>query len=313
MTKIILKRLNKYRIKPIQEYLLIVTISVSYISCGNHVDLDSHPNITQKYTGLMKYCNDTTINILKSKKSGDWIFSKYRKDTLNGLTLLYKDSIVFMNDTFFPVGKSEYQQFDFIDSLKIEFITRQDCDNRTINYRYIFQFNDSMNKWLPVYAEKKEFTTEQSVYYFIDTFQHDISMDNSLKTLSQTLFTSVNNKLFLYKYKNKNYSDSIEIQIKEMKSAKIASFKNIFTVDHAEEILRNYPVNKTNIVFLNNIAYYLEQMSIIMPAITILETIITDYPKRIVCYLNLSDALTKNGLKIKAEKTYRQYCKLLKK
>ena len=53
-------------------------------------------------------------------------------------------------------------------------------------------------------------------------------------------------------------------------------------------------------------------MSITMPAIIILETIIDNYPDRTVSYLNLSDALIKNNLKIKAEKLYKQYVKLVK-
>jgi hypothetical protein len=40
-----------------------------------------------------------------------------------------------------------------------------------------------------------------------------------------------------------------------------------------------------------------------------LETIVANYPDRTVSYLNLSDALAKNNLKIKAEKLYKQYVK----
>jgi tetratricopeptide (TPR) repeat protein len=96
-----------------------------------------------------------------------------------------------------------------------------------------------------------------------------------------------------------------------MKSANVALFANIFTIDHAEEILRDYPVRKSNVPSLNNIAYYLEQMSITMPAIAILETVLDSFPDRDVAYLNLYDALTKMKLKTKAEKLYKQYLKLM--
>jgi tetratricopeptide (TPR) repeat protein len=97
-----------------------------------------------------------------------------------------------------------------------------------------------------------------------------------------------------------------------MRSAGVESFKNVFTIDHAEEILQDYPVNKITAIFLNNIAYYLEQMSITVPAIAILETVIANYPERTISYLNLCDVLMKNNLKIKAEKIYRQYSQVSK-
>ncbi|MDR1584386.1 MAG: hypothetical protein LBS55_14235 [Prevotellaceae bacterium] len=257
------------------------------------------------------FCNDLFINILGSKKSGEWIFSKYRKDTLTGLISTHKDSIVFSNDIFFSTQKTEYQQFKFIDSLKIEFITSQKIEDKTVDYRYIFCFDNLSNKWLLSYAEKRTFTSEQSIYLFTDHFQQNLTMDNfSEEKYLKTLFTNVNGTLYYYKYKKNNYLDSIEIQVSKMRSAGVTSFKNIFTIDHAEEIIQNYPVTKTTVISLNNIAYYLEQMSIAIPAIAILETVIDDYPNRTISYVNLGDALTKNNLKIKAEKMYKQYYKM---
>jgi hypothetical protein len=286
---------------------LIFIISAGYISCRNHVDLDTQPKASLK-------SSNTVINILKTKKFGDWIFSMYRKDSLTGLASMYKDSIVFINDTFFSTRENEYRQFDFIDSLKIEFLERKNHGNNTVDYKYIFRFNGFSNKWLLEYAEKKECAAEQSVYLFTDSIQQTCSIANfSIEKISPELFANVNERLLSYKYTKKKYLDISEIQMKNMRLANIASFRNIFTVNHTEEILHDYPIDKTNVLFLNNIAYYLEQMSIAMPAIIILETVIANYPNRTVSYLNLSDALTKNNLKMKAEKIYRQYSKLLKK
>jgi hypothetical protein len=284
-------------------------ISVCSVSCKNSVALNEVPEAQEEYTELAKFCSDTTVNILESKKSGNWIFSIYRKDALIGLASIYNDSVVFINDSFFATGKTEYQRFDFIDSHKIEFNIGNAFNEGTINYKYIFGFNSMSSKWLLEYAEKKEFTTEQSVYLFTDKFQQKISLEN----FSAHSFSFANDDSFhQYTYKNNKYLDSVEIQVKNMKTANVTSFKNIFTIDHAEDILRDYTVHKTNVTSLNNIAYYLEQTSITLPAIAILETIVDNYPDRIVSYLNLCDALAKNNLKIKAEKVYEQYVKLMK-
>ncbi|MDR2653086.1 MAG: hypothetical protein LBC68_12395 [Prevotellaceae bacterium] len=295
----------------LKSYLLILAISASYISCNNLADIEAFPKENQEYTELMKFCNNPAVNILESKKAGDQIFAKYQNDTLTGLISVFKDSIVFINDTFFTTEMTEYQQFDFIDSLKIKFTANQTSENETVNYRYIFRFDDSSSKWLLEYAEKKEITAGQSIYYFTDNVQQNFSLENfSLKQSPSILFTNTNSRLFSYKYKENKYLDSVEIQVNRMKLANVSSFGNIFTIDHAEEILRDYPVNKITVLSLNNISYYLEQMSIAIPAIAILETIIDNNPDRIVSYINLSDALAKNNLKVKAEKIRKQYDKL---
>jgi hypothetical protein len=293
----------------LKKVLLILMISVCCVSCKQAIDLNTKDN--HEHTGMMKFHNDTAINILESKKAGNRIFFKYQKNMLTGLISVYQDSVMFINDTFFLPEKADIQSFDFIDSNRIVFNILHVTDDKTINRKCIFRLNNSSNEWLPDYAEKKEVTAEQSVYHFTNSFPQNISMCNfSAEQTFESLFSTTNNNVLQYKYRKKNYTDSIEIQVNNMRLANATSFKNIFTIDHAEEILHDYPLNKTNVVFLNNIAYYLEQMSITMPAITILETVITDYPDRTVGYLNLYDALLKNGLKVKAEKIYSQYVKL---
>lgn len=290
------------------KYLLIITISACYVSCTNFDGINETPENNQKHSRLIEFCSDTTVNIVESKKSGNWIFSKYRKDGLTGLISIYNDSLVFVNEAFFATGKTEYQQFNFIDSLKVELDIARVSGNKTIGYKYIFGYDSLLNKWLLEYAENKESTAEQSVYLFTG----NLGQDFSLEDFSANSFSLVNNNPFRYKYRKNNYLDSVEIQVRNMKSANVASFGKIFTIDHAEEILRDYSILKTNVIYFNNIAYYLEQMSITMPAIIILETILANYPDRTVSYLNLSDALAKNKLRIKAEKLYKQYVKLVK-
>jgi hypothetical protein len=304
MIKILNKRLKKALKRILQTFML----SACYISCTHSEDLNIKDS--RECTGLMKFYNDTAISILENKKAGDWIFSTYRKDTIKGLISVYKDSIMFINDAFFPTGDTAGQSLDFMDSGKIAVNI---SENKTLSCRYIFKLNGSSNNWTLDYAEKREFTGEQSVYLFTDSLQADISMCNfSTEQAFMDLFASAGKDVFQYKYRKNNYLDSIEIQVNSMRLANVVSFKNIFTLDHAEEILQDYPLNRTNVIFLNNVAYYLERMSITMPAIAILETIIGDYPDRTVSYLNLSDALLKNNLKLKAEKIYSQYAKMKK-
>jgi uncharacterized protein YeeX (DUF496 family) len=278
------------------------------MSCKNFAATDEIPKNNQEYTRLMEFCKDTTVNIVESKKSGNWIFSKYNKNTLTGLIAIYNDSVVFVNEAFFATGKTEYQRFNFVDSLKIELNTGRVFNSTTINCKYIFGFDSLLNKWLLEYAENKEFTSEQSVYLFTGNFSQNFSLED----FSADSFSFPDNNPLRYKYKKNNYLDSVEIQVRSMKSANLALFKNVFTIDHAEEIIHDYSILKTNVILFNNIAYYLEQMSITMPAITILETIVDNYPDRIVSYLNLSDALSKHNLKIKAAQLYKQYVKLMK-
>jgi hypothetical protein len=276
--------------------VLIIAISVCLTACRNPVDENRIMENSQENTSLMKLCADTAVTIVESKKSGRQIFSKYRKDNVTGLVSIYNDSLVFINDAIF--AETAYQHFHFIDSLRIVFDIGQIVDDKTINRKYIFGFDGRSEKWLLEYAETKELAAEQAVYLFTNTFRHNFSLDD----FSTASFGFSNDGSFRYTYKRNSYLDNIEIQVREMKSANVALFANIFTIDHAEEILRDYPVHKANVAGLNNIAYYLEQMSITMPAIVILETVIDSFPNRAVAYSNLYDALIKTNLKTKAEK-----------
>jgi hypothetical protein len=308
---IMIKILDKYREKALERIFLIFMLSACYISCTHSVDLDIKDS--RECTGLTRFYNDTGIIILENKKAGDWIFSTYRKNAITGLMSVYKDSIMFINDSFFPAGDAGGQSLDFMDSDRIAVNVSNISGNKTLGCKYIFNLKGFSNNWILAYAEMKEFTGEQSVYHFTDSLQADISICNfSTEQAFMDLFANAGKDVFQYKYRKNNYLDSIEIQVNNMRLANVASFKNIFTLDHAEEILQDYPLSRTNVTFLNNIAYYLERTSITMPAIAILETIVSDYPDRTVSYLNLSDALLKNNLKIKAEKIYSQYTKMKK-
>jgi major membrane immunogen (membrane-anchored lipoprotein) len=309
MTKI----LNKYGKETLKTLLLIIAISACCSSCRRSAAFDAPLEETQEYTGLMKFYSDTAVTFLENKKSGNMIFSKYSKNNLTGLMLICKDSILFANDTFFTQGKAEHQSFDFIDSGKIVFKTVSIFDGKTVVCKYIFRHDRLSDSWLPDYAEKKESANGQSVYHFTGHFRQDISMGNfSAEQFAVSIFTEENDSVFHYTYMDKNYLDSIVIQVNSMRTANMATFKNIFTVDHAEQILQDYPVNRTNVTLINNMAYYLERMSITMPAIAILETVIAECPDRTVSYLNLSDVLSQNGLNVKAEKIYKQYVNLMK-
>jgi hypothetical protein len=294
--------------------LLIFAMCAFCISSCNQspADINKTQKNNREYTDLQKFINVSSIIILESKKAGDRIFFKYRKNKLTGLISVRNDSIVFINEKIFSGNdESTEQGFEFVDSSKIVFSRRRNFEDKTLNYKYIFRFNDSLNKWLLCYAETKEFTTEQYTCFFTDNFIRNFSMEDfSMENFSKDFSTY--GKLFRYTYKRKNYLDSISIQVNDMRLANVVSFKNIFTVNHAEEILQHYPINNINVISLNNIAYYLERMSITTPSIVILEAIIDDYPDRTISYLNLADALTKNNLTVKAKKIYTQYIQLMR-
>jgi hypothetical protein len=280
--------------------------AVDTVTTVDSIDSIVTINDYSEYSELMKFCNDTAVTIFDGEKSGEWKFSKYRRNSLTGLILLSNDSIVFINDTFFMDVKTEYQQFEFVDSLSVAVYINTSADNKITDYKYVFELNEASGKWLLIYAEKKETVNEKTIYTFTDKFPTKISMDG----FSAHAFVFPVKNTFQYKYRKRNYLDSIEIQVSNMRANNVALFKKVFTIEHAEEILRDYPVRITTVTALNNIGYYLEQMSIAMPAVVILEAVIDEYANRTVGYRNLSDALRKLNLNIKAGKIYDQYLRL---
>ncbi|MDR3245383.1 MAG: hypothetical protein LBT50_03005 [Prevotellaceae bacterium] len=293
--------------------LIFAMCAFCCISCKQSpAEINKISRDEREYTGLQKLITDSTINILENKKVGDRIFFKYRKNKLTGLISVHNDSVAFVNEKIFlEYNESTEQGFEFVDSAKIVFRQSLNFEDKTLNYKYIFRLNDSLNKWLLCYAETKECRTEQYTCIFTDNFSRNFSLEDFSTENFFKDFAGYG-KLFSYTYKRKNYLDSISIQVNKMRLSDVVAFKNIFTVDHAEEILRDYPANSVNVLALNNIAYYLDRMSIMMPSIAILEVVIDDYPDRTISYLNLADALVKNNLTVKAKTIYSQYIKLMR-
>jgi tetratricopeptide (TPR) repeat protein len=63
----------------------------------------------------------------------------------------------------------------------------------------------------------------------------------------------------------------------------------------------------------NNIAYYLQKAGHNQEAIFLLEEILSEFPKRVVAYLNLGDAYWDETKRVKALNNYHHYVKLMKK
>ncbi|MDR1897635.1 MAG: hypothetical protein LBR10_12680 [Prevotellaceae bacterium] len=288
-------------------YFKGLLIFILIIAGSQPVAAKSFAGDIREDSDFTRFAADSSVEILESKKANDRMFSKYKKDNSIGLILTYKGSIVFINNNMFSRIDEPAQTFDFADSATIVFRQQQDSANRTIAYKYIFQLEQSQ-KWILRYAEKKVTDGNEQRYVFTDNFKSECSMDK----FSMDMFDFEQHSPCSYVFRQTKYLDSILIQVKNMRAANVESFENVFNAAHAEELLRHYPITPNNVTRLNNIAYYLEQMSIATPAIVILEDIVAEYPNRTVSYLNLGDALTKKKLTVKAKKIYKQYISLMK-
>jgi len=282
--------------------ILILLVFASCTRTQDVVICDELPVQTKK-NALILFAENNEIEYSEIKKAGNWIFANYTGSDSVVLLAVYNDSIVF-ETTFHGAGFEYY--FLSKDMLRIDIgknISQLLSNFPHFSSTYIFQLN-SENKWILSFASVKETTEKEDSYQFDDNFEQEILLNHfraSAVNLSNT-----------YVFNKKNSIEKISNQVKQFRSANTPSFKYIFTPEHAEELLRYYSVNISNVIYINNIAYYLEQMFIVMPAITMLENIISKYPSRAVCYLNLGDALFKAELIIKAEENYKQYTKLMK-
>lgn len=277
--------------------LIALFLSV-IISCNQQIN-NQPEKVEIKQDKLSRFYNSDNYSEIESQKVNNWIFSEYKKDTLTGLVIIYNDSVLLTNDNFFE--KETLISFKDSETIVFEYMAGD------ITCKYIFGHNEPINKWLLNYAEQKEVSNAGETYLF-----KNVTEDENIDILSFTVFSFNMDEADKYVFKNNKYIEQILEQVKEFRAAKNQAFKNIFTTEHAQELLKNYPITLTNVIQINNIAYYLEQMDILMPAIYILEEIITQYPNRIVSYLNISDAFNKLGLKTKAKENYNHYVTIMK-
>lgn len=279
-------------------------ISVALCSCkGNDYDFINNLEYKEPKDNLYLFYKNDSIDELKTKKVDSWIFSCYKKDNLNGLLLINSDSLIFANDNFFPENAANIE-INFTDRYNAVFKYTVNSDN----YTCIFNLNEVQNNWLLVYAEKKTILDDEYIY----SFTGDISPETALNSFILASFDYDSDEMNNYVFKKKNYLEKIEEQVKYFRSSKIKSFENIFTAEHARELVHYYPVSLMNVIYINNIAYYLEQMDIVIPSVSILESIISVFPNRVVSYLNMGDALAKLNLITKSKEYYKQYIGLMK-
>jgi hypothetical protein len=90
--------------------------------------------------------------------------------------------------------------------------------------------------------------------------------------------------------------------------------KSFYNINHIGELMYNIPISNTTLEIYNNLGYYFSFTDTALPtALYILEKIITQFPQRIVAYLNCADAYFNLGEKEKATLLYRKYADLMKK
>lgn len=77
-------------------------------------------------------------------------------------------------------------------------------------------------------------------------------------------------------------------------------------------LIKGLNINKENIIFYNDKAYYLEQSKLYTESIYLLKKIIKNFPNRTVAYINIGDAYWNSQNKEKAKDAYKIYIEQMK-
>ncbi len=76
---------------------------------------------------------------------------------------------------------------------------------------------------------------------------------------------------------------------------------------YVKSVINCFPLQSNNLTTYNDLAYYLQESGNNEEAIYLLEKIITQFPNRVVAYLNLADAYWNTNQKEKAKAHYKKY------
>lgn len=87
---------------------------------------------------------------------------------------------------------------------------------------------------------------------------------------------------------------------------------NYTGIERYQELLLKFPINNSNILQYNNIAYYLYEKGAYNESILLIKEILKKDPNRIVAWFNLADLQWELGNKNEAKKSYQQYILLMK-
>lgn len=115
---------------------------------------------------------------------------------------------------------------------------------------------------------------------------------------------AVRDKVCKSKYKFEDTLGQFEENIKNS-----ANYKDI---ERYQELLIKFPINNSNILKYNNIAYYLYQQGAYNESILLIKEILKRDPNRIVAWFNFADLQWELGNKKEAKKSYQQYILLMK-
>ncbi|SIT13434.1 hypothetical protein SAMN05421786_106139 [Chryseobacterium ureilyticum] len=168
--------------------------------------------------------------------------------------------------------------------------------SETAYYKYIPKY-DNWLLYKTAYIENSaNITSNIDIKYFpyslgIDDKKYNPNKKKYLEDVA--LSAKVSNRLF-----NEEFKDFKKNDLK-------------YTIEDFGELLKNIPINASNIDKYNNLAYYLSEKDDNI-SIYLLEQIINKFPERIVAYLNLADSYWNLGEKEKAVKNYQKYVELMK-
>ncbi|PKQ60398.1 hypothetical protein BZG01_21030 [Labilibaculum manganireducens] len=108
-----------------------------------------------------------------------------------------------------------------------------------------------------------------------------------------------------------NLGDGTDFQFEPEMKSNIFGEEEFYSCTNFKQNISWEGLDPTQVLNLNNTAYYLDQVGCYECAISILEELIKAYPNRIVAYINLGDSYWDNKNYTKAKSAYAKYCELM--
>ena len=186
---------------------------------------------------------------------------------------------------------------------KIEQETRKNTSNKDD-----IRLNTAIGYYFPTEVKDCDFWIK--IVKKNDSLQYVFYHNNKVKKTGQVLIYTEDNQNIL------NFKNSFSAEFND----DMIVFQNYGNAMNSYEripycnlkyitLKKIFHINKDELTFYNDKAFYLEQAGLYKEAIYLLEKIIPDFPNRTVAYLYLGDAYWENNEKEKAKKMYKIYIK----
>ena len=185
-----------------------------------------------------------------------------------------------------------------------DFILNYDLNASTTKIKEQYKFQYLNNKLHLIFKEVIKFNSNgiaTNRTYFSNYSMKNKTYDDIQSLANDSNFQYDKNSSIIYLYGLKN-----------------VSFGKVLYKLSTENFFIKYPeVSPENIIIdnieeANNIAYYLEQLSVYKESIYLLKGILKKEPQRVVAWLNLADAQWGNKYNFDAKVSYQKYIELMK-